>query len=100
MATPAKKAAAKKVAETKPEESKESRLRAAYSAATQALREQHREDFNRLYAAEAKQRGVDWKPKPTARERAEAQLAALLAEHPDLLPQTGVEAPVTPENPA
>jgi hypothetical protein len=31
-----------------------------------------------------KARGIDWKPKPTAEEKAEQQLAALLAEHPGL----------------
>lgn len=59
-------------------------LRKAYGAATARLREGHREEFDRLYVEEAKKLGVDYKPKPTAEQKAEEQLRALLAEHPGL----------------
>lgn len=84
---PAKKAAAKKAAapqQSSNSESKDNLLRQAYGAATQRLREQHRDDFNKLYAEEAKQRGVEWTPKKSPEEKAREQLEALFAEHPHL----------------
>lgn len=64
--------------------------RKAYGAATKALREAHREEFNVLMAKEAKTLGVEWKPKPTDEEKAADQLAALLAAHPNLREQMGI----------
>lgn len=60
-------------------------LREAYTAATQRLREAHREEFNGYYGEEAKQRGVEWSPRLSPEEKAKATLEALIAEHPDLL---------------
>lgn len=59
-------------------------LRKAYSAATKRLREENRDTFTKLYIEEAKKLGVDYKPKPTEEEKAEAQLAEILAAHPHL----------------
>lgn len=63
---------------------KDSLLRQAYGAATARLRDAYRAEFNKLYAEEAAARNVEWKPRPTEEEKAEAQLAALLAAHPNL----------------
>jgi hypothetical protein len=60
-------------------------IRQAYATATKQLREAHLDEFRQLQQAEAQRLGVtDWTPKPTADEKAEAQLAALLAENPAL----------------
>jgi len=65
-------------------EDKATLQRAAYSAAEKRLREENRDRFNALMAEEAQARGVDWKPRPTAEEKAQAELDRLLAEHPAL----------------
>lgn len=65
---------------------REAALRKAYGSATKALREQHREDFNTLYAAHAKDLGHEWTPKPTAEEVAKQQLEAIYKDHPNLRP--------------
>lgn len=64
--------------------------RQAYGAATRRLRESHRAEFNALMQEEAKELGLDWKPKPTDAEKAAAQVAALLAAHPELREQMGL----------
>lgn len=65
-------------------EEKDAKLRAAYSAATKRLREENLDRFNELRAEEAKRLGVEWSPRPTAEQKAEAELEALLAAHPNL----------------
>lgn len=79
---------------------KEKALSAARSAAAARLREAHREEFEGYLVDEAKQRGVEWKPRKTAKQRAEEQFQALLAEFPDLAkslsgPETSVPQPET-----
>lgn len=59
-------------------------LRKAYGQATALLREQHRDEFDGLYAQEAKALGVDYTPRPSAEQRALQQIEALLNEHPAL----------------
>lgn len=65
-------------------ETKDAKLRAAYGAATKRLREENLDRFNELRAEESTRLGVDWKPRPTAEQKAEAELEALLATHPNL----------------
>lgn len=60
-------------------------LRESYTAASQRLREAHLTEFNLYRQEEAKARGVEWTPRPTADEKAQAELERLLAEHPDLI---------------
>jgi hypothetical protein len=56
----------------------------AYSAATTQLRQAHQDEFNNLMRAECADRGVEWSPRPTERDRAREQVAQLLATFPDL----------------
>jgi hypothetical protein len=65
------------------------KLRSAYTAANTALRESHREEFERLYQQKAQELGVDYKPRPTAEQRAQEQMEALLNEYPQLREQFG-----------
>lgn len=60
-------------------------LRKAYTNATQALREAHREDFDRLYQEHADALGVDWHPRPNAEQKAQAQFEELVTAYPYLL---------------
>ena len=69
---------------TDSEESRQTLLRQAYGAATARLREQHRTEFDTLYEEEANNRGVDYKRKPTAEEKAKAEVEALLEKFPHL----------------
>jgi hypothetical protein len=64
-------------------------LRAAYGAATQRLRRNHREEFHALYAKEAKDRGLEWSPRLNEEERALKELRALVAAHPFLMDRLG-----------
>jgi len=59
-------------------------LRQAYGQATQDLRTNHRDEFNELYAARAKELGVDWQPRMTPEQKAEAQFDELLEAYPHL----------------
>lgn len=59
-------------------------LRKAYTTATQQLREAHRDEFEGLYTAAAKDLGLDRSPRPNAEQKAEAEFDALLAEYPHL----------------
>jgi len=59
-------------------------IRTAYANATKRLREEQRDRFRELQIEEAQKLGVDYKPQPTKDEKAEAMLAALLAENPAL----------------
>lgn len=73
------------------EESTKKALREAYTAATQRLRDGHREQFNTLYREEAEKKGVEWKPRLSESEKAESQIRELLAKHPDLVHKVAVE---------
>ena len=59
-------------------------LRKAYTAATQRVREAHRDEFNKYMAEEAKTLGIDWQPRLSTEERALVDVKAILDEHPDL----------------
>jgi hypothetical protein len=59
-------------------------LNAAYAAANKRLREENLDRFRELQVEEARNRGIDYTPKPTAEEKAEQQLADLLAANPAL----------------
>jgi len=59
-------------------------LRKAYGQATARLRGEHREEFDQFYAEAAKELGVDYKPRPTAEQKAEETFEALLEEYPHL----------------
>jgi hypothetical protein len=77
--------------ESKTENERGNLLRQAYGKATARLREAHRDEFDGFYEEEAKALGVDYKRKPSAEEKAREQIAALLAEHPHLAEQFGVD---------
>lgn len=76
------------------------KLRSAYTQANTALRESHREEFERLYQQKAQALGVDYKPRPTAEQKAEEQMAALLNEYPHLREQFGSTTTPEEEQPA
>lgn len=59
-------------------------LRKAYGTATQQLRDNHRDEFNDLYATAAADLGVEWSPRLTAEQKAEAAFDNLLTEYPHL----------------
>lgn len=59
-------------------------LRQAYGKATTELRTTHKDEFNTLYAKHAAALGVDWSPRPSDEQKAEAQFADLLANYPHL----------------
>lgn len=60
------------------------KLRKAYGEANTELRENHRDEFEALYVKHAAAVGIEYKPKPTKEQKAEAALAALLAANPGL----------------
>ena len=66
------------------DEDRKAKLRQAYSTATQQLREANRDQFNKLYQKAAEELGVEWSPRPTPEQRAEAELQALIEEYPHL----------------
>ena len=91
MSTPTTKArptgAAKKTAAAKadaPKKDTSKLLAEARTAAIGRLLDAHRPEFNDLMEAEAKERGVTWKRRPTEAEKRRAKLEALLAEDPSL----------------
>ena len=59
-------------------------LRQAYGRATSELRENHRAEFNSLYAERAAELGVEWSPRPNEQERAEQTFDQLLTDYPHL----------------
>lgn len=78
-------AAAEKVAAgSSDDDTRAKKLSAARQAATTALIEAHREEFNGYMMAEAEARGVEWKRKLSAAERAEKELDALVKANPGL----------------
>jgi len=61
-------------------------LKAAYTEATRRLREQHKKEFDSLRTQVMTELGFpDWTPPLTAEEKAEQQMAELLAAHPSLI---------------
>lgn len=55
----------------------------AYSQGQSRLREEHREDFQRIVKEEASKLGIEYVFAPTAAEKARAQIAALLEQFPE-----------------
>lgn len=70
-------------------ETRQTKLGKAYAAANAKLREKHLDEFNGYYQDEARQRGEEWTPKPTPKQKAEAELKALISQFPDLAPRYG-----------
>jgi hypothetical protein len=60
-------------------------IRSAYAVATKRLRETHLDEFRTFQKEELAKSGItDWEPAPTAKEKAQAELAALLDANPEL----------------
>lgn len=92
--TPAKKTAAT------PEVTQADKTKLLAEARTEAigqLLDKYRSDFNTLMTAAAEKRNVTWRRKPTAEEKREAALRALLAEDPTLLDRVVPKDYVAPE---
>lgn len=79
---------AKKDSAEQPEEmtsqDRDKRLQKAYTSATQQLRDNHRDEFNDLYSKYAEEQGVEWKPRLTPEQKAEAEYDRLLEQYPHL----------------
>lgn len=71
--------------DTPPENERDRKIRQAYTVATQALREKHPEEFAELRVAAAKDLGIEWQPRPSREQKAQAELDRLLEENPELL---------------
>lgn len=69
-------------------EERDRRLQKAYTAATQELRDGHRDEFNALYSKHAEAHGVDWSPRLTAEQKAEQEFDRLVRDYPHLLERT------------
>ena len=69
---------------------REKALGKAYSKATATLRDRHRDEFNGLYQAEAKEAGIDWSPKLTDEQKAEQELAKIIETYPHLAERLAV----------
>lgn len=59
----------------------------ARALAARDLRNKYRKEHDDLVKQHAKAMGVDWSPRPTKEERAQAELERLLAENPTLAAQ-------------
>jgi hypothetical protein len=77
---------------TTADEAKDKAMSAARSAAAAKLREKHLDEYNTLLTAEAKERGVDWKPRPTAEQRAAEEMERLLQQFPELAERVNATA--------
>ncbi len=73
-----------RMTETAVDKTRNTAIRNAYSSAAKRLREAHLDEFHKLQIEEAKKLGVDWAPKPNAEQKAEAELIAILKDHPAL----------------
>lgn len=58
----------------------------AYSKAQTRLRQENPDLWNKVLGEEYQKVGIDWKPKPTEEEKAQAEVERLLAAHPNLQP--------------
>lgn len=70
---------------------RDKRLQKAYTSATQQLRDNHRDEFNDLYQKYAEEQGVEWKPRLTPEQKAEAEYDRLLEQYPHLRERGAVE---------
>ena len=59
-------------------------LRQAYGQATQALRDNHRDEFEKLYTEAARALGIERAPRLTAEQKAEQEFDGLLRMYPHL----------------
>lgn len=66
------------------DEDRKTLLRQAYGMASQRLREEHRDEFNTLREEAAKELGVEWSPRLTPEQRAEAEFDDLIEAYPHL----------------
>jgi hypothetical protein len=57
----------------------------AWTAASRELRNAHHAEWLERLEAQYRKLGLTWTPRPTAEERARAQLDELLAQHPALI---------------
>ena len=60
-------------------------LASATNAANKRLREAPQDEWNGYKSEEAKERGVEWSPRKSPKDKAREDLRRLLAENPDLL---------------
>lgn len=85
-------------------ERKSNKLLQARHAATAALIDAHREEFDQLYTAEAEKRGVTYTPELSEAQKAEQTLNRLLEDHPELAEklrqQQAGEVPVETDSPS
>lgn len=84
-------ASAEEAAAEMTSEERDRRLGKAYTAATQALRAAHRDEFNALYSQHAEEQGVEWKPRLSAEQKAEQEFDALVSAYPHLLERVASE---------
>ena len=63
---------------------RDSKLRKAYTMASQDLRTKYHDEFLDLQAERCKELGVEWAPRLTAEAKAEREFNALLREFPHL----------------
>lgn len=63
----------------------------AYQAAATRLKAKYPDDYRAMVAAEMTARGVEWKPRATAEDRAKEKLHAIYREFPHLIPTVGTD---------
>ena len=76
--------AAPETTKTSKDPERDKAIRSGYAIATRRLREENLERFRELQIEEVKKQGYDFTPQPTAEEKAQAELAALLDANPGL----------------
>ena len=64
----------------------------AYGAAVTRLKDENRGRFNELVGEEMAKRGIEWSPRPTAEEKAAAEIKRLVSENPNLVGNAEVRA--------
>lgn len=64
---------------------RKTKLRKAYGQATQDLRDAHKEEFQTMYGRRARRLGIDWSPRMSSEQKAEAEFARLIQAYPHLL---------------
>jgi len=72
------------VTETTGEQDRDKIIRAAYTAAGARLRDAHHDEFIKYQIDECDKRGVEWKPRESAEQKAEAEFDRLLQQYPYL----------------
>jgi len=72
-------------------EKRDKALRTGYNLAEKDLKENHRDEFNRLREAHTKALGYEWTPPKTAEEKAAEEMDALLSAFPHLRERIATE---------